>query len=408
MCNNLVKCGPLMLDVRTCGVCPECRERKINDLIGRCLAEQLNPAVTQAFAVELTYRDDPNTGEAPLGSLVVQYEDFTSFVDKLRLAGRSRRSPTGMAQKRQVRFLCAGEYGPAKGRVHFHAVVFILGEPVRLPQFRARVEWEMWPHGFSWLKPADYKSMRYAVKYALKPPDDTSYGYVKKPRYSKQPPLGDAFFQQYAADHVSKRLAVWDGKYKFAHVPIGTLPGQPLRDFFMQGVTLRNFLRRYVEGWFAKYGELPPMTEFLVDNYFDPLADEEMRDDAERLVREIESKRRRDPLVRRSTGVGAPQEKLAPIWFRRHIGTFFLAETRGRTGGVAAAFSDGALSVRFGDTDGVVLNARAGEGFVHEADALGLGPTRTRELVEWVRRRCEPQFDPPGVVYSMLDGTIHG
>lgn len=171
MCSNLAKCGPDLRSWRTCGTCRECRDRKIQDLVGRCIAEQYNPELVQTFAVDLTYRDNPD-GSVPVGGLVLVYEHFSKFIDKLRDAALSTglRYKDGKRVKRSVRFLVAGEYGSLKGRAHWHAILFIYDDPVSLPEFGRRVNWEFWPWGFSWLKDADRKAIAYAVKYALKLP----------------------------------------------------------------------------------------------------------------------------------------------------------------------------------------------------------------------------------------------
>lgn len=390
----MARCGPTLQDWRTCGNCSECLIRKRSDLVGRCLAELSNPEVCQSFAVDLTYRDVD--GESPMGALVLMYKHFDTLVTKMRDAAWSPNAPKGHG-KRGVRFLVAGEYGSLKGRAHWHAVFFITGEALSLPPFGTRAEWDMWPYGHAWLKPADHKTIAYAVKYALKPSEDeASFGYVKKPNYSRYPPLGDWYFRDLAERHVEGRFAVHGGQYRFSDVPTSSINPTP-RVFYMRHVTLRNFLAHYVERWRVVWGGLPPLTEFLMEHHFDSQAADEVRADAADFEAHLAAVRRRDPLVSRSSGVRFPSREV-PGFQRKRIGTFLLPR-----GGVVVVYSDANASVGFGDAECAVFDARDPWAFGSAvAVRFGLTEVQALELSWWVSHNMVSRFDPVGSAYPVM------
>lgn len=401
VCTNLARCGPNLLSWRTCGTCRECRERKISDLTGRCLAEQYNPSMLHSFAVDLTYKCDDN-GESPLGALVLQYRDVDICITKMRDAvwsdGR-RHYEDGKRVKRGVRFLVAGEYGAAKGRAHWHMVCFIYGDPMPIPAYGVRSNWDFWPHGFSWFKAADRKAIAYAVKYALKPVENNGNvpAYVKKVNYSRYPPLGDWFFQQRAEEHARRGLAVWDNVYKFHD--IRSRNGK-LIEYRLTNVSLERYLKRYVESWFELRGGLPPMTDFLVENYFDPIAKEEREADSFSLEKRVAAKRARDPLVGRSNSERVPS-RTPSFGSRKHCGTFAFQSGPDDAPGIAVVFTDGAVVIDIDGREAVSLDGRSGE-FHRAVSALGLGEARADELVAWVAS-VRPRLDPPGLSYGLME-----
>lgn len=368
---------------------------KRNDLIGRCLAEARDPLNVQCVAVDFTYADDANTGESPEGALVLMYSHMDAAFHKMRDAGRTR-GEDGQRKRRRVRFLCAGEHGSAKGRAHWHAVLFVAGEPLRLPPERSRVNWEMWPHGFSYIKPADYRTILYAVKYALKPVDQrAAYGYAKKANYSRYPPLGSAYFDALVDQHVEQRIPVHDNMYRFRDVV--DRKGRP-RQFYLRGRSLERFLRRYVERWHAVHGGLPPLTDFVVENYLDRMAELERRDDPAEFEKSLARKVRRDPLEASLPRVSVPLPAAEPILSRRHVGTFLLAEQREGEGGVAVAYSDGAVSVRWGSAEPRLVNARSADALA-EVDRAVPGLLDRRELASWIADKVRPRLDAPHARY---------
>lgn len=227
-----------------CRGCRLCRDNRINDLVGRCVAEQRTSEA--AFSVTLTYGgDSPNAA-------VLAYADVQNMLKRLRFRGF------------RVRYIVAGEYGTQKGRAHWHIVLFFKG---RVPEVKqeARISWEFWPHGFSYFQRPDWKGFRYAMKYALK--QSGNDGQSKALSMSKKPPLGYDFFQEMAATLVDRGLPVHGPEYSFADV----VDGQgKARRFWLQGRMRELFLASYCDRWRARWSSEPPQTEFLLGRFIDP------------------------------------------------------------------------------------------------------------------------------------------
>lgn len=397
---------------RRCGVCAQCIRQEIADLCGRCVAElhdPLRPPV--AFAVDLTMRNEG--GVIPENALVLCYSDVEKLWHRIRKYKWRQRQAAGLPAI-DLRFLVAGEIGPRTNRAHWHALIFLrdnVGPPelcVPIPRLYSRQNWELWPLGYSWFKECTISTIHYAVKYLRKPEpgdDRLDFGYSKKSNYSKRPALGDAFFASLAAEHVSQGLAVHDALYRFRGVTGRN--GRPW-EYFMMGHTRDLFLQRYVEGWNNRYGGLPPLTEFLVENYFDPLAKAERLADPEDFAAMIAAKQDEADKRRRKRAEvllreGRSSEVARSVFDRRHVATLLLP------GLLAVAFSDAALCI--GLTAGGKPAERAhcrAEGsarrFVVE---LGFGEALADEVGAWWRERVVPLLDPAGAVYApvLLDGA---
>ena len=255
-----------------CRQCRICIDNRVNDLVGRCLAEQATSS--SVLALTLTYK-----GDTP-AAVVFNYKDVQDFIAYVR-------------SYYNIRYIVAGEYGGQKGRVHWHLILFFKGEiptfltsaevktlprgehgfPIfGITQFaiERRAYWQPWPHGIVYMQYPDYKGFRYLLKYALK---DHKPGSARQSNWSKRPPLGVEFFRRMAYDAAQKRIPIHDPIYRFKDV-LGK-DGQP-RKFWLSGVSRRLFLQNYVAAWREFHADDPPETEFLLQNLLDPLAAEEM------------------------------------------------------------------------------------------------------------------------------------
>lgn len=240
-----------------CRYCDLCRSNRLNDLIGRCIAEQC--AASKTFSVTLTYAG--NTAQ----SAVFRYADIQLMLKRLRKDGYS------------VRYICAGEYGEQKGRVHWHIILFFYGRSPSV-KLERRVDWSYWPHGFSYFQNPDYKGIRYAIKYALK--QDLG---IKTVTMSKKPPLGYDFFMRLAHDIVDRALPIHSPEYSFAHVLDRN--GVP-RKYWLQGRMREMWLEEYCRYWKEVYNKEPPWSDFLLEKYLDPIARKEMELDPIRYERD--------------------------------------------------------------------------------------------------------------------------
>lgn len=233
-----------------CRKCKLCRLNRVNDWVGRCIAEKQTAAACSF--VTLTYGGDNKvTGEkTELGASILIYSDVQRFIRKYRDAGYP------------VRYLLSGEYGDLKGRAHWHLLLFweIEAPPVMAgaEQFtdsfwchgKCDPAMEGMPFGFShWINDVSERDVRYVCKYLLK-----SEGMDTVFKMSRFPPLGDEYFRRRAHEHARQGLLPRDAFYSFPEVRDKS--GLP-RQFVMQGVTVDNFAREFIRAWQGLYGSHP-------------------------------------------------------------------------------------------------------------------------------------------------------
>lgn len=273
---------PCYLDDGTevaCRYCWQCKENRVNDLVGRCIAESRYAKKT--YAVTLTYAN-----EAGVNAVTLTYKDIQVFMKRLR------------RRYGKVRYICAGEYGTEKGRAHWHIGLFFYENdphPQNMPQLRFgeelppneyRVDWEPWEHGFSYFQEPQFDGgdFRYLMKYAIKDQDLDSSD--RKLSMSKKPPLGHQFMMDLAKRHVDEAVIPRSYKYKIAGVRKNN--GQE-KIFMMQGQTREDFMtafktgkykgKKIFTGWVEKYGK-EPSSEFYEEwdekNYSVEYTDEEL------------------------------------------------------------------------------------------------------------------------------------
>jgi hypothetical protein len=247
----------------SCRNCWQCRANRVNDLVGRCIAEQTASAAS--YAVTLTYAGDgPETA-------MLRYRDVQLMLKQLRWKGFS------------VRYIVAGEFGTKKGRAHWHAVLFFscVGPkgPMPIPrrgngpwdiQIGRRFQWKPWPHGLVFFQQPDYGGFAYCLKYALK--DQSGAGGAGHLAMSKKPPLGDDYFRRLADQHVEQGLAPRDLSYSFSNVFDAN---KRRRRFLVQGKSRENYLNHFIERWELVHRTPHPITEEMTDHW-DKLARADM------------------------------------------------------------------------------------------------------------------------------------
>ncbi len=243
---NKLDCGTEV----ACRECWQCRKRRVDDLVGRCIAE--SKYSTKTYAITLTYAQD-----AGVNAVTLVYKDVQDFLKRLR-------------KKYKCRYIVAGEYGSAKGRAHWHIIVFFK-DKVPNVQENKRVEWKYWPHGFSYFQHPDWKGFEYVLKYVLK--DQASRSADAHLSMSKKPPLGAEYFEWLADEHVRQGLAPQKYFYKF-----GGIRDYKNREktFMMTGKTKENFMERFLQKWMEKY-DADPRSE-VVDEYLDAVTEIEYTD----------------------------------------------------------------------------------------------------------------------------------
>jgi hypothetical protein len=236
-----------------CRKCWQCKRNRVNDLVGRCIAE--SKYAKQTYAVTLTYAND-----AGVNAVSLVYKDVQDFMKRLR-------------KRYKVRYICAGEYGTAKGRAHWHIILFFKGKAPKVEK-DVRVNWKYWDKGYSYFQQPDWKGFQYVLKYVLKDTDlDSADSHLAM---SKKPPLGYEFFEQLAKEHVEQAVLPRSFKYKIAGVK---KDNGTEKVFMMQGKTRDNFMNAIKERWVDKYGK-EPSSEFFEEwdekNYSVEYTDEEI------------------------------------------------------------------------------------------------------------------------------------
>ena len=267
-----------------CRNCWQCRENRVNDLVGRCIAEAR--VATKTLAVTLTYE-----GDTP-SSAHLNYADFQQFMKRLRRAGH------------KVRYIVAGEYGSQKGRAHWHAVLFFDETDPETPKIDIVEGWEMepenrlktlpegvakgytpkvcledrmfwtfWPDGFVYFEKAQYEGFRYLMKYVLKQLDAPESVETNHLAMSKKPPLGTEYLKKIAEKHVSAGLGPKTWTYSFDDV--FDKKGKR-RKFYMTGRSREMFMNHFVVEW-RKTGKPLPVTDLTIE-----YEDREIREKADR------------------------------------------------------------------------------------------------------------------------------
>lgn len=311
------------IGIMPCQTCWQCRANRVNDLVGRCLAEQTTSTVS--LALTLTYGGDT------MNSVVLTYRDVQLMLKSLRNDGYS------------VRYIVVGEYGTLKGRAHWHIILFFKGKAPEM-QMERRISWEYWPHGHVYAQTPDYGGFKYLLKYVLK--SQNAGTNQKELRMSKKPVLGHDYLMLQAEEMARKGAPMLDAAYR--------IPGQTewdkeqnryvRRKFYAQGRALEIYLQAYVDFFCDFHGKEPPDTDFLTEKHFDRLAREDMQaeedtDFAEYLVRKREKKwvHERERKLYMETLTNAPKY---PPGFRR-IGEWRLTEWNL----YAFALRDGSVSI---------------------------------------------------------------
>lgn len=233
-----------------CRQCWQCRSQRVDDLVGRCIAEGVDAVETHV--VTLTYGRDKADNILHDHAVQLFYRDVANMLKLLRVHGYP------------CRYMVAGEYGGENRRTHWHGVLMWQDKVPIIPPLDKRMNWywsdaqgvlrNWWPHGFVFFEKPAFEKLRYNLKYALK---DEAKGSVNALGYSRKPPLGYRYFRSKAIKMAVQGLVPRDPFYSFADVrrQDGTL-----RKFRLMGKSLDLFLEAYTAEWRKLYGErhIPP------------------------------------------------------------------------------------------------------------------------------------------------------
>ncbi len=268
MCNS-----PNMLADKSlvaCRKCGQCRSNRIDEWVGRCIAES-KTSVATTF-ITLTYGRDEDGNQSHSRAAILTYSDVQKYFKQLRNRGYP------------CRYFVVGELGSKKGRAHWHGLVFWQERvPISMTDFgnnewnqwnpalpvERAIEWDKrflepcWPHGFShWttVKNGHEKgSIAYACKYINKDVDDPTA--QSKLAMSKLPPIGSEYFIRRAQKFVDARIAPQDPFYQF--------PSEAKRkngniiNFMLRGKVQSIFCEAFITKWAEQVGGHYPASAYL-------------------------------------------------------------------------------------------------------------------------------------------------
>lgn len=174
MCNDLQQND--LGQTFACRKCDDCIKTRKADWVCRAMAET---AMThQTYGFTLTYRDDPLGGK-PDGAKLFIYPHVQTFLKQLRESYFRQHQARG-----EIRFLCAGERGSKRDRVHWHMIIWAQRDFLDLGQWTDFVgrktdgpridnkdaldHWSFWDHGTVDVIEPSQRGISYVVKYALK------------------------------------------------------------------------------------------------------------------------------------------------------------------------------------------------------------------------------------------------
>lgn len=228
-----------------CHQCWQCHENRINDWVGRCIAEK-ETSLAATFAT-LTYG-----GGDCAAARFLRKSDVTAYVKTIRNEGH------------KVRFFFTGEYGALKGRSHWHMVMFWQSPMPHRPMGEEKYNDPWWPHGFTMWDDANERSIRYCVKYVSKDLGDPHAQQMMG--MSRKPILGWGFFYELAGRYVEAGISPQKPFYKFRDVL--NKEGRPL-EFYMPPLVAEHFSGVFMQRWReANPGRHWPTSE-LIDRYHD-------------------------------------------------------------------------------------------------------------------------------------------
>lgn len=237
-----------------CRICWQCKQRRIDDWVGRCIAESM--VCHESRFVTLTYgKDEYGNADHP-SAVVLTYSDVQKWFKRLRKDGL------------KFKYFAVGEYGSMKGRAHWHILMYFQGQAPDV-SMNERINDKYWPHGYSQWESASINAIRYCCKYITKNVDNFHDKTKTMKQYhlmmSKKPPLGYEYFQNLAQQYVDQRLAPQNLFYSFTDV--NDKDGKKV-NFIMSSVTADNFLEAFCRKWAAQRGGFCPSSD-LVEEYLD-------------------------------------------------------------------------------------------------------------------------------------------
>lgn len=149
-----------------CGKCPECGKAKLNAWLFR-LEQELKLSSNPLF-VTLTYNDD-NLVYTKSGKQTIDKRHVQLFMKKLRNEYKK-------ISDKPIKYYFVGEYGTESGRPHYHAIMLNMDKNILIKN--------CWEKGFVKIGNVSTDSIRYVLKYCMKPRTRTDKSDDRLPEFS--------------------------------------------------------------------------------------------------------------------------------------------------------------------------------------------------------------------------------
>lgn len=227
-----------------CRKCRQCRDWRVRDLVGRCIAESKVSKATSV--VTLTYGNDITVAGVPpvLEAISLTYSDVQRWLKRIRIAGYP------------VRFFASGEYGSVKGRAHWHVILFWQETkaefPLRVPVWDDPFWTDHAYGGHTFWDEFTPQTAQYVCKYLTGESFDKEE--QSEQHMSLKPGLGHEYFVRLAHTYVEQGIVPGGTSYSFPEV---LAPDGRPRKFDLSGPMLDQFCKRFCDLWEARYGESP-------------------------------------------------------------------------------------------------------------------------------------------------------
>ncbi|AXL15155.1 replication initiator protein [Microviridae sp.] len=193
-----------------CGKCLGCRIKRSKEWAIRCVHEA--SLYTHNCFITLTYNDEHLPKD-----LSLNHDHFRRFMKRLRL----KYGP-------EKRYFQSGEYGEARARPHFHALLFNFDFPDKKYWKTVRKNdlyisdslTDLWSYGHCVIGSVTFQSAAYIARYLFKKvfksdkKFEEHYG-KRKPEYvtmSRNPGIGKGWFDKFYTDIYPSDFIIHDGK----------------------------------------------------------------------------------------------------------------------------------------------------------------------------------------------------
>ena len=161
----------------------------------------------------------------------------------LQLFMKKLRHHAWNSAKKKIRFIACGEYGPTKGRPHYHVIVYgyefqdlklwkyskpnkFVSLTTKFPLYRSAELEKLWTMGFSSIGEASFETIGYVARYILKKVNgekaekehtyvDKETGLIKDKEWitmSRKPGIGRLWLETYQSDMYPKDYVTVKGK----------------------------------------------------------------------------------------------------------------------------------------------------------------------------------------------------